>query len=68
MSTDTTLITKCSLRSKRTLAYPALEVRVVSGWGAGRLVYATDDGWFAVQLDGESRIDEYPAQYWRRVD
>jgi hypothetical protein len=44
-------------------AYPTAEIRVQGIWGQGRLVYATRDGWCGVQLDGETRVDEYPAQH-----
>ncbi|HKP08306.1 MAG TPA: hypothetical protein VJU58_13720 [Microbacterium sp.] len=40
-------------------AYPLDLVRVVTHLGAGRLVYVSDDRWIGVQLDGESRVDEY---------
>lgn len=49
-------------------AYPVAEVAVTSVWGAGRLVYATDDGFVGLQLDGETRIDEYPAECVKPVE
>ena len=36
---------------------------VTSMWGAGRLVSLTEDGWAEVQLEGETRRDEYPAEH-----
>jgi hypothetical protein len=41
-------------------AYPLAAVRVSTHLGAGQLVYATDDQYLGVQLDGETRVDEYP--------
>lgn len=44
-------------------AYPTDEIRVDGMWGNGRLVYVTEDGWCGIMLDGETRIDEYPAEH-----
>jgi hypothetical protein len=49
-------------------AYPLTSLRVKNHIGSGALVYATDDGWLGVQLDGETRIDEYPVAVCRSVD
>lgn len=50
-------------------AYPAsATVRVATHLGEGVLVYATDDGYIGVQLDGETRIDEYLAEWVTRLD
>lgn len=57
------LIAKCPLGRDRLLAYPQDEIRVTGMWGNGRLIYVTEDGWCGVQLDGETRIDEYPAEH-----
>lgn len=46
----------------RRRAYPAVSPRVQTHIGSGRLIYGTDDGYLGVQLDGETRIDEYPAE------
>jgi hypothetical protein len=43
--------------------YPAAATAVTSMWGRGQLVSVTDDGWAEVQLDGETRRDEYPAEH-----
>jgi hypothetical protein len=43
----------------RLRAYPVNPVRVATHLGEGQLVYATDDNWFGVRLDGERRVDEY---------
>lgn len=47
--------------SRGTRAYPTAPVRVTSMWGQGFLSYLTDDGYAAVLIDGETRLDEYPA-------
>lgn len=57
------LIAKCPIGRDRMVAYPQDEIRVDGMWGNGRLIYVTEDGWCGVRLDGEERIDEYPAQY-----
>lgn len=44
-------------------AYPTTEIRVDGMWGMGRLIYITEDGWCGIQLDGETRIDEYPGEH-----
>jgi hypothetical protein len=49
-------------RGTRQLAYSAQPARATGIWGSGRVVYATDDGWVGVCLDGETRVDEYPAE------
>ena len=41
---------------------PTTTVRVTTHLGAGRLVSVTEDGWCEVQLDGETRRDEYPVE------
>lgn len=61
------LLAKCPLGRDRLLAYPMDEIRVTSMWGDGRLIYATEDGWIGIMLDGETRIDEYPAEHVTRV-
>ncbi len=40
-------------------AYPLVQPRITTHCGSGTLVYATDDGYLGVRLDGETRIDEY---------
>ena len=40
----------------------ASDLRVLTHLGAGVLVSLTDDGWCEVQLDGETRVDEYPVE------
>jgi hypothetical protein len=55
------LIAQCPLGRDRMLAYPQDEIRVDGMWGMGRLIYVTEDGWCGIRLDGETRIDEYPA-------
>lgn len=45
-----------------TRAYPLAPIRVRTDLGDGRLVSLTDDGWAEVELDGETRRDEYPAE------
>lgn len=42
---------------------PAESIRVTSMWGQGQLVSVTADGWAEVRMDGESRLDEYPAEH-----
>ena len=32
-------------------------------WGGGQLISVTTDGFAEVQLDGETRSDEYPATH-----
>jgi hypothetical protein len=59
----TLLLKTCPDRESRTLAYPIEPIRVTGMWGSGRIVYATDDGWIGVCLDGETRVDEYPAEH-----
>lgn len=49
-------------------AYPSDEIRVDGMWGNGRLIYVTEDGWCGIRLDGEERIDEYPAEHLDIVD
>lgn len=49
-------------RGNRLLARPTSPQRCVTGAGAGALLYATDDGWVGVRLDGETRADEWPAE------
>lgn len=44
-------------------AYPMADVRTSGMWGTGRLIYVTPDGYCGVMLDGETRIDEYPAEH-----
>jgi hypothetical protein len=44
-------------------AYPMADVRTAGMWGTGRLIYVTPDGYCGVMLDGETRIDEYPAEH-----
>jgi len=50
-------------------AYPlSAHIRITSHLGAGRLVYATDDGWLGVHLDSEPnlrRIDEVAVEHCR---
>lgn len=41
---------------------PTAAVRVTTNLGTGRLVSVTEDGWCEVQLDGETRRDEYPIE------
>lgn len=41
---------------------PTKAVRVTTHLGAGRLVSVTEDGWCEIQLDGETRRDEYPVE------
>jgi len=43
--------------------YPAEATPVTSMWGRGQLVSVTEDGWAEVQLEGETRRDEYPAEH-----
>lgn len=45
----------------RTRTYPLATIPVTTNLGAGRLIYVTDDERLGVQLDGESRVDEYRA-------
>ena len=51
----------------RLRAYPQAAARVRTSCGLGALVYATDDGWLGVRLDGERRVDEYPARECARL-
>lgn len=44
-------------------AYPCNEVRSSGMWGNGTLIYVTPDGYCGIVLDGETRIDEYPAEW-----
>lgn len=44
-------------------AYPLDAIRVDGMWGMGRLIYVTPDGYAGIQLDGEKRVDEYPAEH-----
>lgn len=44
-------------------AYPLDTIRVDGMWGMGRLIYVTPDGYAGIMLDGETRIDEYPAEH-----
>lgn len=46
----------------RRRTYPLSQPRVTTLRGAGLLVYGTSDGWCGVRLDGEVRVDEYPAE------
>jgi len=53
----------------RRRAYPVgAPARVRTHLGDGKLVYGTDDGWLAIQLDGETRVDEYPAERVIRLE
>ena len=65
---NTNVIKTCPLRSNRRLCYLATAVRVTSMWGSGQLIYATNDGWVGVRLDGECGVYEYPAAHINRVD
>ena len=51
----------------RLRAYPNVIARVRTTCGPGVIVYATDDGWLGVRLDGERRVDEYPARECARL-
>lgn len=57
------LIKTCPVRKDTKIAYPEATVRITSGWGQGTLVYATNDGWLGIKLDGSESIDEYPAEF-----
>lgn len=61
---DMLITTEANARRK---AYPLTSHRVTSRWGTGRLVYATSDGYVGLELDGETRVDEYPAQHVRAL-
>jgi hypothetical protein len=52
-----------NLLIKDSKAYPTETIRVDGMWGNGRLVYVTEDGWCGICLDGETRVDEYPAEH-----
>lgn len=43
--------------------YPTNTIRVRTTCGDGVLVYGTADGFCGVQLDGETRVDEYAAEH-----
>lgn len=58
---DTTLL--LTKRGNRRLAVLTTSRRVRSMWGSGQLRYLTDDGHVGVQLDGETRVDEYSAAH-----
>ena len=45
----------------RLRAYPQAAARVRTSCGLGVVVYGTDDGWLGVRIDGERRVDEFPA-------
>ena len=49
-------------------AYPCTEVRTDGMWGMGTLIYVTPDGYCGVMMDGETRIDEYPAEHLNIVE
>jgi hypothetical protein len=49
-------------------AYPMTEVRTDGMWGMGTLIYVTPDGFCGVMMDGETRIDEYPAEHLNIVE
>ena len=51
----------------RLRAYPQAAARVRTSCGLGVVVYGTDDGWLGVRLDGERRVDEYPARECARL-
>lgn len=48
--------------------YPLVQPRVRTHLGEGALVYATEDGYLGVRLDGETRVDEYPVAWCTRLD
>jgi hypothetical protein len=42
-------------------------LRVETTCGIGTVRYIKPDGWLGVQLDGEKRVDEYPAEHCTEV-
>ncbi|HKQ66012.1 MAG TPA: hypothetical protein VJZ73_13440 [Methylomirabilota bacterium] len=54
--------TRTVQRDRHARIEPCTPVRVTTHLGAGVLVSVTDDAWVEVQLDGETRQDEYPIE------
>lgn len=49
-------------------SYPLSQTRVRTHLGDGAIVYADEDGYLGIRLDGETRIDEYLPEWCTRLD